>query len=391
MPFSNGKTHFLSLLVSPPFPFTSQDMGAIRSKEYKAAQERSKKLDQVVRNYHQMDQKKIKLLLLGAGESGKSTIFKQMKYIYGNPYPLKEREHLVSVVHSNILTNMRLLVEATFKFTPLANAEFKPKLDSVPLDDDTVIDSQVGELLKQIWLDSGVQDTWQRHRSDFQVQDALGWYMCDIDRISAANYVPSVDDIFRARVRTSGIVEETFHIDKIEFVMYDVGGQRNERKKWNHLFDSVTAVIFCVAINEYDQMLYESETTPRMDESLILWDETCNLKHFDRTSMILFMNKADLFRQKLKSVPVRVVDGANPRYEDFKGPYVDTPGADFQKCYDAAVDYFLQLFLRRNHNPNREVYWHVTCATDTDNVRVVFAACKHIILSNHLTASGFML
>ena len=39
--------------------------------------------------------------------------------------------------------------------------------------------------------------------------------------------------------------------------MFDVGGQRSERKKWIHCFEGVTSIIFCTAISEYDQVLLE--------------------------------------------------------------------------------------------------------------------------------------
>lgn len=42
--------------------------------------------------------------------------------------------------------------------------------------------------------------------------------------------------------------------------MFDVGGQRSERKKWMHCFENVTAVVFLAAISEYDQVLVEDET-----------------------------------------------------------------------------------------------------------------------------------
>lgn len=47
------------------------------------------------------------------------------------------------------------------------------------------------------------------------------------------------------------------------FRLFDVGGQRSERKKWIHCFEDVTAIIFCVAMSEYDQVLHEDETTVR--------------------------------------------------------------------------------------------------------------------------------
>jgi len=250
-------------------------------------------------------------------------------------------------------------------------------------------------LLKKLWADPGLQKTWVR-RAEFQVQDSLKYYMSEIDRISAPNYVPVVQDVLRARVRTSGIVEETYIIDKVTFLMYDVGGQRNERKKWIHCFDNVTAVIFVAAISEYNQVLYEDNSMFRMDEAVLLFDEICNLKHFRKTNMILFLNKRDLFREKLLTVPLRVDQGPMARYTDFEGPHV-TPGTasakdgtpEFEACYGAAKDYLLMLFLKRNKQ-NNEVYHHVTCATDTDNVKIVFNACKDILLKTNLRGSGFM-
>ena len=116
--------------------------------------------------------------------------------------------------------------------------------------------------------------------------------------------------------------------------LFDVGGQRSERKKWIHCFEDVTAIIFCVALSGYDQVLHEDETTVgggvgaslhisipssagvvnanltvclpprppqnRMHESLMLFDSICNNKFFIDTSIILFLNKKDLFAEKIK-------------------------------------------------------------------------------------------
>jgi len=101
-------------------------------------------------------------------------------------------------------------------------------------------------------------------------------------------------------VRTTGIVESNFVIDGNHFKMMDVGGQRNERKKWLHCFSGVTAILFVVALHEYDQVLFEDEETNRMVEALNLFDEICNYKVFKKTSMILFLNKRDLFAEKIQ-------------------------------------------------------------------------------------------
>lgn len=86
--------------------------------------------------------------------------------------------------------------------------------------------------------------------------------------------------------------------------MFDVGGQRSERKKWIHCFENVTSIIFCVALSEYDQVLLEESNQNRMMESLVLFDSVVNSRWFMRTSIILFLNKVDLFKGKLERSPL---------------------------------------------------------------------------------------
>ena len=115
----------------------------------------------------------------------------------------------------------------------------------------------------------------------------------NLDRICKPNYLPTQDDVLHARVRTSGIVEDKYVIDGVNFTMFDVGGQRNERKKWIHAFDGVTAVIFVAALNEYDLVLYEDNKTARIAEAVKLFEEISNSQWFAKTSIILFLNKSE--------------------------------------------------------------------------------------------------
>jgi GTPase SAR1 family protein len=94
--------------------------------------------------------------------------------------------------------------------------------------------------------------------------------------------------------------------------MFDVGGQRSERKKWIHCFENVTTILFLVAISEYDQLLFEDETVNRMQEALTLFDSICNSRWFVKTSIILFLNKIDRFKEKL---PVSPMKNYFPDYE----------------------------------------------------------------------------
>ena len=88
-------------------------------------------------------------------------------------------------------------------------------------------------------------------------------YLDSVERISKPDYLPSLQDILRVRVPTTGIIEYPFDLDSIIFRMVDVGGQRSERRKWIHCFENVTSIMFLVALSEYDQVLVESDNEVR--------------------------------------------------------------------------------------------------------------------------------
>lgn len=83
--------------------------------------------------------------------------------------------------------------------------------------------------------------------------------------------------------------------------MYDVGGQRSQRKKWVYCFEDVRAVLFVVALSGYDMTLLEDATVNRLEESLNLFEQIVNNRWFKEASFVLFLNKLDLFREKIMS------------------------------------------------------------------------------------------
>ncbi|TPP56446.1 Guanine nucleotide-binding protein G(I) subunit alpha-2 [Fasciola gigantica] len=86
-------------------------------------------------------------------------------------------------------------------------------------------------------------------------------YLDALERLSEPGYIPSEQDVLRTRVKTTGIIETRFSFKGLDIKMFDVGGQRTERKKWIHCFEGVTAIIFIVAISEYDLTLAEDQNT----------------------------------------------------------------------------------------------------------------------------------
>ncbi|RWS27524.1 Csa-Go2-like protein, partial [Leptotrombidium deliense] len=280
-------------------------MGCAMSAEERAALARSKQIEKNLKEDGIQAAKDIKLLLLGAGESGKSTIVKQMKIIHDSGFTQEDFKQYKPVVYSNTIQSMVAILRAMPNLgisfgNNERESDAKMVFDVVSRMEDTEPFSD--ELLagmKRLWLDSGVQECFGRS-NEYQLNDSAKYFLDDLDRLGKKDYIPTEQDILRTRVKTTGIVEN------LNFKLFDVGGQRSERKKWIHCFEDVTAIIFCVAMSEYDQVLHEDETTNRMQESLKLFDSICNNKWFTDTSIILFLNKKDLFEEKIKKSPLTI-------------------------------------------------------------------------------------
>jgi hypothetical protein len=140
-------------------------------------------------------------------------------------------------------------------------------------------------------------------------------------------YEVSQEDALRCRRKTTGIVEFVCNpeIDGKKHIikLVDVGGQRNERKKWMHCkkqvfilkqdFNGISALLFVCSLSDYDQKCYEDDETNRMMESLQLFEDNINNNVFRTSAIILFLNKQDVFSEKLKKSPLSNL------FEDYKG------------------------------------------------------------------------
>jgi len=357
-------------------PSSDSNMTAEEKERLKQERIRSRQLERMAAEDHQADSQINKLLLLGAGESGKSTLFKQMITIYGKGFPDEERRTFEPIIYSNIVTSMQTLVTASENPSYGATVACKDALEYVKnMAHDTAIDSSNAGHFTALWADAGILKTYD-NRAKFQLTDSADYFFGKIDEVAASDYLPSEQDVLRSRVRTTGIVENSFEIDGNEFKMFDVGGQRNERKKWIHCFDSVTAVLFVGVLSEYDLVLYEDENMNRMEETLALFEEICNSQWFKDTSIILFLNKSDLFQEKITKVPLNVC----PVFAEYTGP-------NEYECCAAKIE---EEFQNKNANPDKNIYAHVTCATDTKNIVFVFNVVKDIIIRRSLGEAGLV-
>jgi len=332
----------------------------------------SNPIDASLKKERKAQQELVKLLLLGAGESGKSTIAKQVKLIHLTGFTDPEIQQYKVTIYENIVTSMQTIIQAANEW----GLEFsKEGRDSTYLiqntTPDALKDADVVEAVRYLWQkEKAIKECWKR-ANEIRVIESAAYYFDNIDRIADANYKPTVDDILRSRVKTTGIVETAFKLQGHDFRLVDVGGQRSERRKWLHCFQDVTAIIFCVSMSEYDQMLYEDSTVRRTDESMKLFEEICNSKWFGEVDIILFLNKYDLFREKIQ------LSDMKQAFPDYDG------GLDLKK----AREFLTNKYLTLNHSDSKKIFNHITTATNTENIKDVFSDVTNIIIQKSIDQS----
>ncbi|KAJ0880965.1 Guanine nucleotide-binding protein alpha-1 subunit [Helianthus annuus] len=344
-----------------------------------------------------------KLLLLGAGESGKSTIFKQIKLLFQTGFDERELQSYTSVIHANVYQTIKILHDGakelalseagSSKYGLLDdNKEIGEKLSEIGgrLDYPRLTEELVQDILK-IWNDPAIQETYARG-NELQVPDCADYFMENLQRLSEADYIPTKEDVLHARVRTTGVVEIQFSpVGENKksgevYRLYDVGGQRNERRKWIHLFDGVTAVIFCAAISEYDQTLFEDENKNRMMETKELFEWVLKQKCFEKTSFMLFLNKFDIFEKKVSKVPLNVCEW----FKDYQP--VSTGKQEVEHAYEFVKKKFEELYYQNVTCDHQDRVFKIyrTTALDQKLVKKTFKLVDETLRRRHLFEAGLL-
>jgi guanine nucleotide-binding protein subunit alpha, other len=324
----------------------------------------------------------VKVLLLGSGDSGKSTILKQMRVIHRVPFSSQEIESFRQLIFENLTRGLKYVLDAMEEMELKVSEENVPFLDLI----ENAADIRDGEPFPQtfhtplasLWADPNVQEAYARG-NEAALPENLVYYFAELDRLFEPSYVPTEQDIIFARVRTTGITETGFHLRDHEMLMVDVGGQKSERRKWIHCFQDVTSILFLVSLSGYDQCLVEDRDANQMQDAMTIWDSICHSQWFKQTSIILFLNKNDLFEKKVPHSDIK----------NFFPDYDGEPG-DVKAGREYFKKRFGRLAQKADKTKEREIYIHTTTATDTALLRVVMAAVEDIVLRSNLETAALI-
>merc|ERR1711990_79531 len=341
------------------------------------------------------EKQSIKLLLLGTGESGKSTILKQMKILHQRAdgpeetvgLTKEDREAQVTIIRQNVIDSMGSLLDAAADFEyPLADSskEAQQKVRDVWEKEDYARYQEIVKDIVILWEDPSIQKCIKQ-KAKIQLLDSAPYFLKKAVTIGAADYLPTDDDVLRARSQTTGVVTVDFTLKErnreLKLELVDVGGQRGERRRWIHCFEGVTAVMFIISLSDYNQVLWEDETTNRMLEAEELFGQMLNNVFFRETPFIVFFNKWDLFKEKLKEVPL------TEAYKEYTGP---KDAKDDEAKVNHAVQFIKDQFTAQDKQDKKKtknkerIYTFQTTATDTSLVNNVFVTVTAIIIEQVL-------
>ncbi|KAJ7508313.1 G-protein alpha subunit [Mycena galericulata] len=353
-------------------------MGACASQQAR----RSNEIDRQLAEDSKWYKGECKILLLGSGESGKSTIVRQMKIIHQAGFSGAELMAFRAVIRGNAVDSAGAVARAVRRcgMEGALGEEGRGAVGVIigeggqPGEGKTVeLGREIADAIEVLWRDPVVARVLDEHGSEFYLMDSAAYFISAIQRLADPEYTPTEEDVLRARAQSTSITETRFNVGGFSIRMFDVGGQRSERRKWIHCFESVTSIIFCTALSEYDQVLLDEKGQTRLRTSLTLFDTILTSRCFPRTPIILFLNKVDVFAGKLRRVPL---ERYLPEY---------TGGPDINQAAKCILWRFMQ-----GNRARVNVYPYLTQATDTNSVRVVFATVKDTILRSALKDSAIL-
>ncbi|KAF8485421.1 G-protein alpha subunit-domain-containing protein [Gautieria morchelliformis] len=294
----------------------------------------------------------LKLLILGAGGTGKSTLAKQMAVtLVGS---------VQEIIRGNVLATVQTILRALLwimKYTwEMSGDTIQAILKQICAYDYLRI-QEVWHDIRPLWALPEVREAARQPEVNISGRTCIGFrnivFLDRADQIFAADYVPTDEDILRCRVRTTGIYETAVHL--------------SERRKWIHCYKNTTAVLFVAALPDYSRSLSEYADTNGLDDSLYLFDSVAHSDWFKPTLVILVFTKGDVLEEELKHDSESLRNWAKARSRD----------------YADACKYIENRFTDRIKDRNRPFCLQYMCTVDATTIREKCIAVLAEIIQHH--------
>lgn len=337
------------------------------------------------------------VLLLGTSGSGKTTLMKHLRVMYNKGHFHEEKVMYKKTILNILVSSVRQLIEYVGEKNKQERTQVSEylkirmnRVKQIQQVEEMTADER--EALNTLCSNRTFCDVLEEKARKFSA--TAQYFINSVGRITKQDWIPEEQDILMVGQTTHGACVMDLKIQrKHRLRVVDVGGLRKERRKWPHFFDGVTAVVFCVSLSDYDECLDEDPTVNKMQESLQLFAEMLKNEALKDATILLFFNKKDLFREKIKKTNITTA------FPDYTGA----------QDYDDALDFIHQQFLRLSKHsclnismeseddfvdfvpqPSRPIFCHTTCAVSFVDMQQEWGmALRSILARPRLRAESY--
>lgn len=318
---------------------------------------RNSYIDSELKTDELYDKINYKLLILGTGESGKSTVVKQLMFLANKKLNQRQIDTYVKGLRFNVIESMYLYLSKIKDLNLIVPLNLELDIETVTQKYskfDTNSDSTFGAVIKRLY-ESDLFSSIKSEKHQFWNLETSDFYFKNASRIFGDGYLPTDEDIILCRKKTLGISLIKIKCDPLCWTIVDIGGQKSERRKWITQFDNVAVIIYIVNLVDFNGIAYDTEMN-KMSETLEVFQETLRNPCFEKTPLYLIFNKKDLFDNLINN------DSGN-----FKKSFPRYSGKmEFEQCFE----YLLSQFQDRI--PYKKFKHLIITATIRQDVKEMF-------------------
>ncbi|KAJ5071897.1 guanine nucleotide-binding protein g(o) subunit alpha [Anaeramoeba ignava] len=349
-------------------------MGGKNSKKNPQEFERNRKISEKLKEEEKSLKNNVCLLILGAGDSGKTTLLKQLNILFKKGFTNQDYDLYKEIIRSNIIIYIKTLLEGAAKMKiPLEKKNKSIADDFLEIEIPYQLTKEVAENAKVLWQDPALKETFQK-RSVLELPDNAHYFLDQIDKIVNKSFIPNETDILNCRIPTTGVTAVEFGIQEQKWTVIDVGGQRSERRKWMNHFDNATLIIYVLAVSEFDQQLFEDIQTNRLQESISLFENTISNPILLDKGCVVLLNKIDVFSEKIQK----------KQFKDFFPEY------NGENKSESILQFLKMKFVEIGKSDKRKVATFFTCAIDTNDIKSVFDQIQLMVLEKKMTRDDLL-
>ncbi|CAK9231674.1 unnamed protein product, partial [Sphagnum troendelagicum] len=385
-----------------------------------------------------------KLLLLGHEGSGRSTIFKQAKILYNDGFTKEEKANFKSLIQTNIYKYMSILLEGRERFEEeeddlaeiralsqlsaskerksmsrkgksvfamearlkQVSDRFLEKMAAESLESGFPSSSYTQEfapIVEELWNNPAIKAVYDRRADLHSLPNVASYYLDRVVEVSKTEYEPTENDILQAEglSQGSGLVQIEFDLeDKVpnsgawqdnesplvigRYQLIRVGGRGSDRQRWLDMFEDVRAIIFCVALSDYDALWPDSSGTlcNKMVQTRDFFNSVLKHPCFQDTRFVLLLNKYDLFEDKItRGIPLTSCEW----FSDFSPVHTQNQA---QQAYQYIAHKYKELFNSVNSR-SRKLFTFQLNALEKTTVSHAFQYVRETLKFEEHQTTGF--